>query len=91
MYRQLHLIIKAEKGRVLKADAKKLSRFWIYEYIPTQGIVSIPIANVEKAEKLLGEMRKKKLQKAYRYEISEHVFSQFINQEHNFLIERGAL
>lgn len=47
MNTQLHLIIKAENGKVLKSDAKKITRNWRYELFG--GVVSIPVISVEKA------------------------------------------
>lgn len=89
MNTQLHLIIKAENGKVLKTDAKKITRNWRYELFG--GVVCIPVISVEKAKALLSYIRTKKYAKAYRYEISKQVFSDIVNYENEVLVEGGAL
>lgn len=89
MNTQLHLIIKAEKGKVLKTDAKKITRNWRYELFG--GVVSIPVISVEKARALLAEIRTKKYAKAYRYEISKQIFSDIVAYEKVVLVGGGAL
>lgn len=89
MNTQLHLIIKAEKGKVLKADAKKMTRNWRYELF--SGVVCIPVISVEKARALLEKIRTKKYAKAYRYEISKQIFSDIVDYENVVLIGGGAL
>lgn len=89
MNTQLHLIVKAENGKVLKADAKKITRNWRYELFG--GVVSIPVISVEKAKALLADISTKKYTKAYRYEISKQIFSDIVGYEKVVLIERGAL
>lgn len=89
MYTQLHLIIKAENGKVLKADAKKITSNWRYELFG--GVVSIPVISVEKAQALLEDIRTKKYAKAYRYEISKQIFSDIVDYENEVLLEGGAL
>lgn len=89
MYTQLHLIIKANEGKVLKTDAKKITRNWRYELFG--GVVSIHVISVEKARALLEKIRTKNYAKAYRYEISKQIFSDIVDYEKVVLVEGGTL
>ena len=89
MNTQLHLIIKAENGKVLKTDAKKITRNWRYELFG--GVVSIPVISLEKAKALLEGIRTKNYAKSYRYEISKQIFSDIVNYENVVIVEGGTL
>lgn len=88
---QLHLIIKAESGKVTKADAKKMTKNYRYELFA--GIVTIPVISIEKAKALLAEIRTKNYSKKYIYQIEKMIFTTITKKvlERNVIKEEGAL
>ena len=91
MNTQLHLIIKAESGKVTKADAKKMTKNYMYELFA--GIVTIPVVSIEKAKALLAEIRTKSYSKKYIYQIEKMIFTTITNEvfERNVIKEEGVL
>ena len=91
MYRQLHLIIKANDGEILETDAKKITRNQKYELLMFDNAISIPVISAKKAKALLEKIRAEKYIKAYRYEISKQIFTNKENRQSIVVIEEGAL
>lgn len=91
MNTQLHLIVKAESGKVTKADAKKMTKNYRYELF--EGIVSIPVISIDRAKALLEQIRTKSYSKKYIYQIEKTIFATTMDKawERSVIKEEGAL
>lgn len=91
MNTQLHLIVKAERGKVTKADAKKMTKNYIYELFA--GIVTIPVVSIEKAKALLADIRTKNYSKKYIYQIEKTIYTTTMDKawERSVIKEEGIL
>ena len=91
MNTQLHLIVKSERGKVTKADAKKMTKNYRYELF--DGIVSIPVISIDRAKALLEQIRSKSYLKKYIYQIEKTIYTTTMNKawERSVIKEEGIL